>query len=280
MRNRLGIVGKPLGHSLSPLLHENGMGDSRYSYEKWELKEKELKDFLTKVKSLDSDILGFNVTIPYKEKIIEYLDELDKNAMLLGAVNTVKYEAGKLKGYNTDGLGFYESLKRHNFTVEGKKILIIGSGGAARGIAIFLSLHKVNSIDIVARNMDKGEKLVEELNKYTNSFYLQLEEIERIDISKYDLIIQATPIGMKNIKGEILFPYKNLNDKQIVADIVYNPLNTNFLSRARGRVKEDISGLEMLVYQGYHSFKIWTSLEENTEVMLKVGREFLEDKSE
>ncbi|MFV0504968.1 MAG: hypothetical protein ACK5LT_13540, partial [Lachnospirales bacterium] len=169
---------------------------------------------------------------------------------------------------------------RHNFIVEGKNILIIGSGGADRGIAIFLSQHKVNSIDIVARNMGKGKKLVDELSKYTNSFYLQLKEIENIDILKYDLIIQSTPIGMKNIEGELVFPYERLREKQVIADIVYNPLNTNFLSRASSRVKEYISGLEMLVYQGYHSFKIWTGLEENTDVMLKIGGDFLEVKNE
>ena len=281
-RNRLGIIGKPLGHSLSPMLHMKGMEKLKegYAYEKWELKERELKEFLVSVKTEDSDILGFNVTIPYKEKIISYLDRLEENCKLLKAVNTVKYEAGKLVGYNTDGPGLLESLKKHEFKIKDKRILIIGSGGAARGIAIFLSQHKLKLIDITAINEEKGLKLTEEIGKYVTSSYFKLEKINEIEISRYDLIIQTTSLGMKNSKGKLDFPYEKLNQNQTVIDIVYNPIVTEFLKNSRDKVKEAIGGLEMLVYQGYHSFKIWTDEEEDSEGMLAIGRKILEEKIE
>ena len=281
-RTRLGIIGKPLGHSLSPVLHTKGMEGSGeiYSYEKWELEEEQLEKFLLEIKSDDSNILGFNVTIPYKEKIIQYLDLLDSKCKLLGAVNTVKYEDGKLIGYNTDGLGFIESLKRHDFYVSNKKILIIGSGGAARGIALFLSQLNIKSIDVVARNEEKSKQLLKEVEKFVPAEFFKLDEIFQTNVGEYDLIIQTTPVGMKNIKGNLEFPYEELKTNQVVVDIVYNPLDTDFLKNCIGKVKETISGLEMLVYQGYHSFKIWTGKEENTEVMLETGRNILEGKSE
>lgn len=280
-RNRLGIIGKPLGYSLSPILHMKGMEKLKegYIYEKWELEESELEEFLASVKAFGSDILGFNVTIPYKEKIIPYLDRLEENCKLLKAVNTVKYEAGKLVGYNTDGLGLLESLKKHSFKVEDKGILIIGSGGAGRGIAIFLSQYKPKLIDIVTRNKEKGLKLIKEIGGYASSSF-KLEKINKIEISNYDLIIQTTSLGMKNSIGKLDFPYKKLNQNQIVVDIVYNPLVTVFLKNSRAKVKEAIGGLEMLVYQGYHSFKIWTGKEEDSEEMLAIGRKILEEKIE
>lgn len=281
-RNRLGIIGKPLGQSFSHLLHIKGIEELKenYIYDKWELEEKDLKEFLLLVKSEGSDILGFNVTTPYKEKIVPYLDELEENCKLIHAVNTVKYEAGKLVGYNTDGLGLLESFKKHSFKVKDKRILIIGNGGAARGISIFLSQHKPRLIDITARNNGKSLKLVEEIGRYIESTYFKLEKINEIDISNYDLIIQATSIGMKNIKGKLDFPYEKLNRNQVVVDIVYNPAVTAFLKNSEPKVKEVIGGLEMLVYQGYYSFEIWTKEEENCEDMLKIGQKILEKKIE
>lgn len=282
MRNRLGIIGNPLGHSLSPILHAEGMKDlnEKYTYEKWELDKNELASFLNWVRLPESKVLGFNVTIPYKEIIIPYLDLLDEEAKVLQAINTVKVEDGLLKGYNTDGLGFYESIKRHGFIIDNSKILVIGSGGAARGISMYLAQQNIDKIDIAGRNIDKNKKLVTELNRYTSSFCISLNKIGDLNISDYDLIVQTTPIGMKNSGGVLEFPYEKLSKKQVVVDIVYNPLNTDFLKKVKGKVGSEISGLEMLVYQGYHSFKIWTGLEENTKVMFQIGKSMLEEESE
>ena len=277
-RTKLGIIGKPLGHSLSPILHLKGMEklNISYSYEKWEIEEDKLGVFIDSVKDKKSEILGFNVTIPYKEKIIKYLDKLDQTCLSLGAVNTVKYVDGQLIGYNTDGLGLAESLKRHGFQFNDKRILIIGSGGAARGIALFIAKGRPINIDITGRNEVKGLELSSEVENLTDSTFFKLENIYHLEIEKYDLIIQTTPVGMKNIPGVLSFPYEKLKPGQVVVDIVYNPIMTEFLARCSQKVNIAIGGLEMLVYQGYHSFKIWTGLEENTEEMLETGKKILE----
>ncbi len=279
MRNMLGIIGNPLGHSLSPVLHKTAIEKltANYSYEKWEIEEDELESFIQKVRDKNSNILGFNVTIPYKEKIIPYLDEIDILATKLNAVNTVKYENGKLKGYNTDGLGLFETLIRNKVQFENKKILMLGSGGACKGIAIFLAQKKINKIDIAARNENKVKYLISRIKDTgTKSDFIPWSDLRELEIDVYDLIIQTTPIGMKNQSQEIDFPYGKLTASHTVIDIVYNPLETDYLKKSKTNGAKCINGLEMLVYQGYHSFKIWTGLDEDTDLMLKTAYSLLE----
>ncbi len=283
MRTMLGIIGNPLGHSLSPILHKTAIEKLlvNFTYDKWELNENELEQFIQKVRDLDSLIIGFNVTIPYKEKIIPYLDKLDNLALKLNAVNTVKYVDGKLVGYNTDGLGLLETLIRNNIQYENNNILILGSGGASKGIAMFLTENKVARIDIVARDKQKVENLSSRIKKTgIVSNHIAWSELKCLEINDYHIIIQTTPIGMKNQTGEIEFPYEKLTSAQTVIDIVYNPLETEFLKKSKANGAKCINGLEMLVYQGYHSFKIWTGLEEDTDLMLRTAYSLLEVESE
>lgn len=279
MRRLLGIIGNPLGHSLSPTLHKTAIEklSANYIYEKWELAENELETFMKKAKNEDSTIVGFNVTIPYKEKIIPYLDELDILAAKLNAVNTVKYEDGKLKGYNTDGLGLFETLIRNNVQYENKNILILGSGGACKGIAMFLTEKKVAKIDLVARNKQKVEDLSSKIKSTgIGSSFIYWSNLRNLAMDDYNIIIQTTPLGMENQVGEIELPYENLTSAHTVVDIVYNPLETDFLKKSKAYGAKCINGLEMLVYQGYHSFKIWTGLEEDTDLMLRTAYSLLE----
>lgn len=283
MRNKLGIIGNPLGHSLSPNLHKAAIEklSETYTYEKWELTENELESFIQSVRNDNSNILGFNVTIPYKEKIIQYLDELDILASKLKAVNTVKYEKGILKGYNTDGLGLFESLTRNDVQYKKKKILMLGNGGACKGIAMFLTNHKVAGIDIAGRDLNKVRELTNRIkSEGTESDPVSWTDLMNLDIDKYHIIIQTTPLGMKNHSKEISFPFGKLTTGHTVIDIVYNPLETDFLKKSQNKGAKCINGLEMLVYQGYHSFKIWTGLDEDTELMLKTGYSLLEVHSE
>ncbi|MDD2370630.1 MAG: shikimate dehydrogenase [Firmicutes bacterium] len=283
MRNLLGIIGKPLGHSLSPLLHNVAIEKlkSDYKYKKWELEESELKQFFINLRKEDSNILGFNVTIPYKEKVIPYLDELDELAIKLKAVNTVKYENGKLKGYNTDGLGFLETLIKNNIEFKNKNFLILGSGGACKGIALFLAQNNVSSIDIVARNKNESSIISNDLIQLgIESENFSWYDLPMLNIAKYQIIVQTTPLGMKNNNINIDFPYEKLSNKQIIIDIVYNPIETNFLKNGKLNNVRCLNGLEMLVYQGYHSFKIWTGLEEDTNLMLNTGKKILEGERE
>ena len=279
MRKMLGIIGNSLGHSLSPDLHRAAIEklSETYTYDKWELTEDELESFIKSVKKANSDILGFNVTIPYKEKIIQYLDELDIQASKLKAVNTVKYENGILKGYNTDGLGLFESLKKNKVQYKEKNILILGNGGACKGIALFLTNQMVAEIDIAGRDLNKVLDLTNIIrSEGTKSNPVYWTDLMNLDLNKYHIIIQTTPLGMENHSQEISFPYGKLNTGHTVIDIVYNPLETDFLNRSKNNGAKCINGLEMLVYQGYHSFKIWTELDEDTELMLKTGYSLLE----
>lgn len=275
---KIGIIGNPLGHSLSPQLHNAVIKKYglNYCYEKWELKEDELSSFLHKVRESE-DILGFNVTIPYKERILKELDEVDERARILGAVNTVTRIKGRLVGSNTDGPGFVKSLLSHHVTLKGAKILLLGSGGAARGIALTLAQLESKGIDIVARNGEKGSNLAKEIVAMgTPSQYIPLEELATLSLVGYQGIIQTTPVGMKNKGSQLSFPFEMLTNKHFVVDIVYNPLETEFLKKARAQGSEVIQGLEMLVYQGCLSFSQWTGLEGDPEYMLNLGRELLE----
>lgn len=279
-RNRLGIIGRPLGHSLSPSLHSKVIEKLKldYTYEKWELAEEELPSFIADVRNPESGILGFNVTIPYKEKIIPFLDSLDPLASRLGAVNTVKVEEdGTLAGYNTDGAGFLESLKRNGANDLKRPILILGSGGAAKGIALYLAAEGAAEIDLAVRNLEKGEELSARIRESGAASRLySLGRLEEPELGRYGLIVQTTPLGMKNVVGTLDFPYERLEKEQVVADIVYNPLETEFLKNCGAAGAKAIGGLEMLVYQGYHSFRIWTGLEGDPELMLETGRKILE----
>lgn len=279
-RNRLGIIGRPLGHSLSPLLHGKVIEKLGldYTYEKWELAEEELPSFIADVRSAGSGILGFNVTIPYKETVIPFLDRLDPLCSRLGAVNTVKVEAdGTLTGYNTDGAGFLESLKRNDADDLTRPILILGSGGAAKGIALYLAAEGAREIDLAVRNPEKGVGLCERIRESgVRSRLYSLGRLEEPEIGRYGLIVQTTPLGMKNVEGRLDFPYGRLGEGQVAADIVYNPLTTEFLRKSAEAGAKTIGGLEMLVYQGFHSFKIWTGLAGDPLLMLETGRKILE----
>lgn len=282
-RSRLGIIGNPLGHSLSPVLHAAVIGKLglAYTYEKWELAEAELPAFMEEARRPASGILGFNVTIPYKEKVIPFLDRLDPACARLGAVNTVKVEEGLLVGYNTDGLGFLESLERHGADFRSRPVLLLGAGGAAKGIALTLAEEGAGTLDLAVRDPGKGEELARRIREAgAGSAVLSWTDLPKLDLHPYGLIVQTTPLGMKNVGGAPDLLYGSLRGDQVAADIVYNPLDTEFLKRCRVAGARTIGGLEMLVYQGYHSFRIWTGLEGDPELMLRTGREILEGRHE
>ena len=270
MRNRLGVIGYPLGHSLSPEIQNGAIKKLGLDliYEKWSLPEEDLKKFVFSVKMENSSILGFNVTIPYKEVILNYLDNVSERAKAIGAVNTVILRKGQLVGENTDGIGFIESLKRQGMTIENKNVLIIGTGGAAKGISIFLDLSGLMTIDFVGRNKEAGQCLVNKISELsTDSKWHSFLELETMSLSKYDFIIQTTPLGMKGIKGKLTFPYDHLNKNQVLVDIIYNPLKTEFLLEGEKRGNSIVNGVGMLVCQGAEALTLWTGKKPNKDLM-------------
>ena len=270
MRNRLGVIGYPLGHSLSPEIQNGAIKELGLDliYEKWPLPEGDLKEFIASVKMENSSVLGFNVTIPYKEIILSYLDHITDRAKAIGAVNTVCLREGQLVGENTDGLGFIESFKRQGMTIANKNVLMIGTGGAAKGISISLALSGLKTIDFGGRNREVGSYLVDKIKAFsTASQWYSFSELATLSLFKYDFIIQTTPLGIKGIKGNLEFPYDHLRKNQVLVDIIYNPLKTEFLLEGEKRGNPIVNGVGMLVCQGAEALTLWTGKKPNKDLM-------------
>ena len=264
----IGLIGHPVGHSFSPIMHNAAFKDKglNYVYVAFDVLPENLKYVIDGAKALG--IVGFNVTIPHKIKIMKYLDEIDKDAKLIGAVNTIKIEEGKAIGYNTDGIGARKALEEEIGKVKDKNIVIFGAGGAARAVAF--ELAKDNNITIANRTVEKAEALAKEISEKLNKKFG--EEVKfsglDIDLDGIDIIINATPIGMyPNVDVEPIVKAEKLREDMVVMDLIYNPLETVLLKEAKKVNAKTINGLGMLIYQGAVAFKIWTGVEPNIEVM-------------
>ncbi len=275
----LGIVGHPLNHSVSVPMHMSAIFTLGidYVYMSFDILPDNLSYAVSQFKK--EHIKGFNVTIPYKEAIMPYLDSIDEHAGRIRAVNTINNENGKLKGYNTDGIGYIKSLKEQTgFDPCGKHVLMIGAGGAARAISFSLLEAGIKSLIIVNRTIDRAQKLTQHLESYFPEATVQALSIDNMNDIRYKglgLIVNTTPVGMKNIKqtdiGELITLLEadgSLLDKNtIVSDIVYNPLETPLLKRAKHAGLRTHGGVGMLVHQGAESFKIWTGVQPPVDVM-------------
>lgn len=273
---KLGLIGYPLGHSLSPLMHKAAFSDAGISgsYELLEVAPDKLKDMVEFLK--DNDFRGFNATIPHKVAIMEFLDQIDPLALKVGAVNTVLIEQNKtLIGYNTDVYGFMYAIPeeiRQNFT--GKTATLIGSGGAARAITTGMAEMGISEIQIVtlASEMNKAEEIKNIMQKNYNNIIVNCQKLENnIDLSGNALIVNATPVGMEGkFEGQSplsQFTLDSLSKNTFVYDIVYKPRKTKLLDMAEQKGMPILSGLDMLVLQGAKAFNIWTNCEPNVKVM-------------
>lgn len=271
MHYQLGLIGYPIQHSLSPWIHERFLTNTNLSgaYRIMEIHPHE--DFSEQVKRIrQSKINGFNVTVPYKQKIIPYLDQIDENARLMGAVNTVVNKNGVWTGYNTDGIGYVRSLRSRFSSLNEKamKVLLIGAGGAARGIYYALIQADFLHIDITNRTLTSAKeiKALKDSNVYTSIF--SLDEIEeRLHI--YDMIIQTTSIGMKPNENQSIIHLDHIKKGSIVSDIIYQPLQTEFLKQGEKMGAKLHYGHTMLLYQAQAAFELWTNMNPAMEDMDK-----------
>ncbi|MUK87059.1 shikimate dehydrogenase [Ornithinibacillus sp. L9] len=258
MNFHLGLIGYPIGHSLSPWIHNQFLEKTNHNGS-YSLVEIEQDEFANKIHELmESDIDGFNVTTPYKQEIIPYLDELDDYAAQIGAVNTVANKDGKWIGYNTDGIGYIYSLKATYpslFRDKDIRIILLGAGGAARGIFSALSSEGFRYIDIANRSLKKAREIKALGNHITTTEILSLKEAEE-NLGHYELIIQTTNVGM-NEKAQLI-DLKNRKDSAIISDIVYQPIMTEFLIQAKELGNSVHCGHSMLLYQAQAAFEIWT----------------------
>jgi len=214
---------------------------------------------------------GVNLTIPHKVEVLKYLDEVKPDAALMGAVNTVVRVGGKLIGENTDGKGFMHSLTQDSkVNPKGKKVLVLGSGGAARSITVELALAGAQQITIVNRSCERGEMLADLLNSKTpaKAEFVQWQGNHCIPRDT-DILINATSIGLfPNVDEKPNVDYDSINSRMVVCDVIHTPL-TPFLSEARNRGARVVDGLGMLVYQGAIGFKLWTGLDAPVATMHK-----------
>ncbi|ADY74166.1 Shikimate dehydrogenase [Desulfurobacterium thermolithotrophum DSM 11699] len=268
-----GIIGYPVKHSLSPLMQTaafKALGIDAV-YVPFEVEPENLGEAVRGLRALN--VKGFNVTVPFKENVIEYLDFVDEDAEFLGAVNTVKIEDGKLTGYNTDADGFLKSLIEEGVELKGKKITMFGAGGAARAVGYAVLKGGAKFLNIVNRNFSKGKIVGELLGKRGNVLVFPLREDSVATLLKdTDIIINTTSVGMKP-DDPLLFDYSLIPEGITVVDIIYNPAETLLLKAAKEKGCKIVNGLGMLIYQGAIAFEIWTEKKAPVEVMRRVLEE-------
>ncbi|MCG1029985.1 shikimate dehydrogenase [Virgibacillus halodenitrificans] len=261
MEYHLALIGYPIKHSLSPWIHNKFLDKAglRGSYELHEFDrassfEENIK--LLKRKKYD----GFNVTVPYKQEIMPYLDEIDPIADKMGAVNTVVNKHGKWVGYNTDGIGYVRSLEAAYPDVLSNQecqILLIGAGGAARGIYCALRNRGISRIDIANRTQTSASAILDLNGNRGNCAVLSIQEAEKV-LKDYDIVIQTTSVGMRPNSKDSIIQVAHIKDKAIFSDIIYQPLKTAFLSQAEAAGAPIHFGHTMLLYQAQYAFEKWT----------------------
>lgn len=280
MRKIVGIIGYPLEHTASPAMHNAAFKELGldYEYVPFEVEPEDLKEALRGMRALH--VAGFNVTIPHKETIVPLLDEVTKLARFIGAVNTVENQEGKLVGYNTDGPGFIDSLKEDaGFDPKGKKVVVLGAGGASRAVSTMLAEVGAKSLVISDILEEKAKSLAEYLAssldvscRPAKASSLELKDA----ISEADLLVNATPLGMSPKVNECPISEKTkLSKNLLVYDLVYNPSETKLLKIAKAAGCRICSGLGMLVRQGALAFTIFTGEEPPIDAMWSAAKRAL-----
>ena len=268
-----GVIGDPIGHSLSPAIHNMAFRKLGLNaiYLAFQVKSENLVRAVEGFKALNFQ--GFNVTIPHKTSIMSLLDKVDPLAEKIGAVNTVKNVDGKLFGYNTDGLGALQALKKSKVKLDNKKIVLIGAGGAGKALA-FTFANYAKEMVILNRTEEKAVKLSKTISE---NFSLQVKGLKlnyenlRNELKNADLLVNATSLGMYPNVDKTPVDKNLINQNLVVFDVVYNPLKTRFLKEAEEKGAKIVNGLSMFIYQAVEAFKIWTGLNPPVKTMFKVA---------
>jgi shikimate dehydrogenase len=274
-----GIIGHPIGHSLSPLMHNTAFGllEMDYVYLAFDVMPQNLSEALQGLAALG--IVGVNVTIPHKESVIPLLDDLSSESRAIGAVNTIVNEEGKLWGHNTDVHGFIEMIKPWENEILEQEVCVIGAGGAARAVVYGLTTQfKPSVIHVLNRNVDRANSLRE---FFVGSFGFQRMDVVDLYMPTAQevlwgskLIVNTTPLGMSpGVDDSPIREPEALKEGQILADLVYNPPETKLMRMAKLSGVKTVGGIEMLLQQGARSFELWTS----QKMPLEAVRQALED---
>ncbi|MDR3591618.1 MAG: shikimate dehydrogenase [Negativicutes bacterium] len=265
----VGLLGWPVGHTLSPVMQNAAFAAAGldFCYVAFAVKPEELPQALAGAKALGFG--GLNLTIPHKVEIMRWLDELDRSAQLVGAVNTVVFESGRAIGYNTDADGFVNSLQTEGVATDGKKVAVLGAGGAARAVVHGLLDNGVQVVSVGARDAAKAAAFAGSFGSggRVRGFDWKQQEFAQV-LSDCDILVQSTPVGMWPQAGaEVPLDWEALSPAAVVCDLIYNPATTSFLARAAADGHKTIGGAGMLVGQGAAAFTLWTGIQAPREVM-------------
>lgn len=261
-----GLLGSPVSHSISPLMHNDSFQELGldFAYLCFDVNPDHLKEAVAGLRAMNT--YGFNLTMPDKEAVLPYLDELSLEAQLIGAVNTVKNENGRLIGYNTDGLGYMKSVDEAGCQIVGKEMTLLGAGGAACAIAAQAAISGTAKLHMVSRrgrSWEKAEKLVSAINQHTDCQADLLDLADKTSLKRALenslLLTNATSAGMApDTELTALEDTSLLHPNLVVSDVIYNPRQTRLLREAAALGCQTFNGLYMLLYQGAAAFHIWT----------------------
>ena len=245
------VIGDPIDHSLSPKLQNYWLKQNNINavYDKIKLEEKEIEEIIQDIKK--QKIAGCNVTIPFKKKVIPFLDKLSKQAEQTQSVNTIIFKNGNLIGHNTDIFGFDKAIKSLNFNMEGKKVLILGAGGVVSSIVFAIKEMGASEITISNRTKQKAENL--------KILFKDLNILEWGNLTNFDVAINATSLGLNNEK--INLDFSKVGKNKLFYDVIYNPTETNFLKEGKQLGNMTENGATMFIYQAFEAFKLWHGVE-------------------
>ncbi len=252
---KLDVVGDPIDHSKSPVIHETVLEELNidHEYRKVRVEKGQLEQYLAEVHQ--KGICGFNLTMPHKQDILPYLDYIDNEALVFNSVNTVKVKDGKLLGYNTDGQGCIWAIEEKGYSCKGKNIVILGAGGVVSTVALKMALEDASSITVLNRTLTSANALAENVllrtGKEVNTGELTTQNMVAV-AKDCDILINGTPLGMEGIDSDFEdFSFlDSLNKGALVYDLIYNPAMTNLLKEAHSRGFNPLNGFGMLIYQG------------------------------
>jgi len=246
------VIGNPIEHSLSPILHNYWIKNNGIDaiYEKQKLNEDELEQLILQVK--EKKINGINVTVPFKKAIIPFLDELSTEAKSTQSVNTIYLKDNRVIGHNTDIFGFETSIKKSRYNLSDKEVLILGAGGVVPSIIFALNKMKISKIKISNRTKEKAENI--------KTVFKNIEIIEWGEVPNFDMIINATSIGLKR-DDKMNLDFSLISKNKFFYDVIYNPKETNFLKTGQSLGNITLNGKLMFIYQALSAFKIWHGLE-------------------
>jgi shikimate dehydrogenase len=283
MTRYIGLIGYPLKHSISPYFQQAALDYYKLDirYEVWETKAEELSSVISRLRHYQN--LGANITVPYKEKVLNLLDEVDKQASLIGAVNTIINRDGRLTGFNTDAYGFIQALRKDaDFDPKDKQVVFFGAGGAARAAGFALIQESIASLVITNRTLKRAEVLAESLLSHIGNAKSRTKVVALLwDSLKFQeaiknchLIVNCTTVGMRYSAQEEQIPFKAdlIPSSALVYDLVYNPSETPLLKMATKASASTLGGLPMLVYQGAAAFELWIGKKAPLNIMFSAAK--------